>query len=56
MSYLLLVQSKLSMVVIDLLPSELLDRIWTIAVEVPLDLHVAIELNYECKTCTLKPH
>src|ERR1700761_8245843 len=29
---------------------------WTIAVEVPLDLHGAIDLNYEHKTHTLEPH
>src|ERR1700761_3523433 len=29
---------------------------WTIAVEVPLDLRGAIDLNYEYKTHTLEPH
>src|ERR1700761_5034284 len=44
------------MAAIDRLPAELLDRIWTIAVEVPLDLHGTIDLNYEYYTYTLEPH
>src|ERR1700761_7083898 len=44
------------MAAIDRLPVELLDRIWTIAVEVPLDLYGTNNLNYEYYTYTLEPH